>query len=48
MNSVTRFSSLWFGDRGRIFATGVILGGFHIGTYIMLWYIKLFTDDKKE
>ncbi|CDW82899.1 UNKNOWN [Stylonychia lemnae] len=41
LNSITKFSSQWFGQKGRIQATATMLGGRQIGLYLVYWYLKL-------
>lgn len=47
MNSVTRMTSLWFGPRMRMMATAFVLGGFHIGMYVVNWAKRVMPEDEK-
>ena len=43
-NSLTKFTSQWFGVRGRIFATALILGTFELGRAVTNWLFAVIDE----
>jgi hypothetical protein len=38
-NGITKFSSQWFGEKGRVLATALQLAAFYLGYYFLNWIL---------